>query len=58
MAVVAKLRYQVGRFYQYLSRIDGAREAQVAMPEPRLAAEIESFLRTIDMPDEGGPWIP
>jgi len=53
MPLVAKLRYQVGRFYQFLSRIDGAREMQVPMPEPRLAREVEEFLRTVDLPDEG-----
>ena len=53
MPLLATLREAVGRLYEYLSRVDAtARDRESSAPPPRLAPEIEAFLRSIDLPDQ------
>ena len=52
MPFIAKLRCKVGQLYQWLSRIDAPHDGGLKPPHPRLASEIEQFLRTLDMPSQ------
>lgn len=52
MPVVASVRDHVRRLYQWLSKIDAPRDGGEKRPPGRLAAEIEQFVRSLDMPDQ------
>lgn len=51
-SLIPKLRHKVAQFYQYLSRLD-APPVPERKPEFHLEKEVETFLRSIDLPDEG-----
>jgi SAM-dependent methyltransferase len=52
MPVVSSIRRQVGRLYQWLSQVDAPHDGEAKPPQPRLAAEIERFVRSLDMPHQ------
>lgn len=52
MSLLTPIRCHVGWLYGWLSRIDPPEQATEIPPEPRLATEIERFLRSLDMPHQ------
>jgi SAM-dependent methyltransferase len=52
MPLVASIRYRAGQLYRFLSRVDSPRDGGRRLAEPRLANEIESFVRSLDMPHQ------
>lgn len=52
MPLVASIRSRVGQLHRFLSRLDAPRDGGRKGPVPRLAAEIERFVRSLDMPGE------
>ena len=52
MPLVSSIRLQVGRLYRWLSQVDAPHDGGAKPPQPRLASEIERFVRSLDMPHQ------
>jgi SAM-dependent methyltransferase len=52
MPLVSSIRWRVGQLYRWLSEIDAPHDGGLTLPQPRLAKEIEQFVRSLDTPHQ------